>query len=391
MKRIKKRAGHILASAAAAAVAAVAFGTSAAFATEGAFAATASQADGTTAVSVTGEAIQLFDGEAMEFLWTADLQSDGGRRSGLVFGAQADSSAYYFACADFTDDMLHIGRYEGQSTTYIASLPYGATGTECTLTLEVRGDTAYLTADETYSLICTLDGYNGGLTGLYTAYGATTIDNSDFTAAVYSATYGGEGDVALDLGNYTVQKVVNVTDGSRRLGDGDYAVQDSRLVLKASYLSTLASGTEYVIRAVTAERDLDFYVTASFAGASATAEKTQVDPSETIRVQLTGATSVYEVRVDGTAIDGGYYSYSDGVLSISTALGLMHGEHRVEIVTDRGRPVVEITVAQAYISEDAEEEPNFVFFAIDITIFAVFIIACIAGPIVSKKLKKAEA
>lgn len=89
-------------------------------------------------------------------------------------------------------------------------------------------------------------------------------------------------------------------------------------------------------------------------------------------------------------MDDELISVQDGVVTVSAGLGLIEGIYTATLITDNGRPEVRIVVARPYDASGEAEEPDFTFFIIDITLFAIFIIACITLPIVKKARKKAE-
>ena len=226
--------------------------------------------------------------------------------------------------------------------------------------------------------------------GFNTYKADTLINNVTLERKVSSAVYDKSADVIFDIGQREVVKVVNVTDGSYRLKEGEYTVENGQVSLKTAYMNTLAAGAEYVFRVVAADRDLDFRVSTSFEQATASAGKPEFSPGEQITVAVSGAENVFAVRIDGKTVNGGLISMQDGVVTVSADLGLIEGTYTATLITDNGRPEVRIVVARPYDASDEADDPDFTFFIIDITLFAVFISACIALPIVKKARKKAE-
>ena len=338
-----------------------------------------------------GDAFMFSDESADEFVYSADLSvNDGGQASGLMFGISDNRYYYFVATADFKDNVIKIWRSDVGDLARV-SYPFGGRK-NCRLTLEVVDGVAYLTvdSDSNADLICALDGYDGGMLGFNTYKADTLINNVTLERKVSSAVYDKSADVIFPIGEREVVKVVNVTDGSYRLKEGEYAVENGQVVLRSDYLNTLASGTEYVFRVVAADRDFDFKVSPLFEQATASAGKPEFSPDEQITVAVSGAANVYAVRIDGKTVDDELISVQDGVVTVSAGLGLIEGTYTATLITDNGRPEVRIVVARPYDASGEAEEPDFTFFIIDITLFAIFIIACIALPIVKKARKKAE-
>ena len=338
-----------------------------------------------------GDAFMFSDESADEFVYSADLSvNDGGQAGGLMFGISDNRYYYFVATADFKDNVIKIWRSDVGD---LARVSYAFGGrNSCRLTLEVVDGVAYLFVDSDTSadLICTLDGYDGGMLGFNTYNADTLINNVTLERKVSSAVYDKSADVIFDIGQREVVKVVNVTDGSYRLKEGEYTVENGQVSLKTAYMNTLAAGAEYVFRVVAADRDLDFRVSTSFEQATASAGKPEFSPGEQITVAVSGAENVFAVSIDGKTVDGGLISMQDGVVTVSADLGLIEGTYTATLITDNGRPEVRIVVARPYDASDEADDPDFTFFIIDITLFAVFIIACIALPIVKKARKKAE-
>lgn len=339
-----------------------------------------------------GDAFMFSDVKADEFVYTADLSvTSGGQASGLMFGISDNNYYYFVATADFKENLLKIWRSDVGD---LACVYYPFKGeTSCRMELRVSAGRAYVTLNggSNADLICTLDGYESGRLGFNTYKAETLINNVTLRETNSQALYDKSADVILDASGYTVVKVVNVTDGSYRLRDGEYAVEDGKVVLRSSYLGTLAAGKEYVIRVVAEERDVDFTVRTEFEQATASSSKPEFSPGEEISFSVSGASSVYAVEIDGERVDGEMFAVQDGVVTLSSQLGLIEGTYTATLITDNGRPEVRLVVARPYDrSGDGEGEVDFTFFIVDITLFALFIIACIALPIIKKRRKKAE-
>ena len=338
-----------------------------------------------------GDAFMFSDESADEFVYSADLSvNDGGQASGLMFGISDNRYYYFVATADFKDNVIKIWRSDVGD---LARVSYAFGGRKsCRLTLEVRDEVAYLTVDsgKNADLICALDGYDGGMLGFNTYKADTLINNVTLERKVSSAIYDKSADVILPIGDREVVKVVNVTDGSYRLKEGEYAFENGQIALKSEYMNTLAAGTEYVFRVVAADRDLDFKVSTLFEQATADSGKPEYSLGDLITISVSGATDVYAVRIDGKTVDGEFVSLQGGVVTLSAGLGLIEGTYTATLITDNGRPEVRIVIARPYDATDEADEPDFTFFIIDITLFAIFIIACIVLPVVKKARKKDE-
>lgn len=348
---------------------------------------------GSSFAETEGSGALLSDESATDFSCTVRIAvQSGGQAGGIAFGAQQDGT-YMAAYADFSANALYISRIAGGEIQPLASAQYSIEGAdECTLSLEVRGEVISLNADggEMPEVVVGADGYVGGLTGLYACRAAVTAAEAALEHLDVSAQYEGSGDISFDVGGYAVRKVVNVTDASYRLEEGEYSLADGKLTISAAYLGGLSASGTYVIRAVCEERDLDFTVTTSFTGAAAQTSKPEFAPDEQVVITVEGADSVNGIRIDGAPVAEDMYTVSGGTITLSPALGLIDGSHSAVILTDFGRPEVNIVVARPYDDGTVAEEHNFTYFIVDMTIFVLFIGACIFAPVIGKKLKKAE-
>ena len=359
-------------------------------------------ADGGYTLSGTTDTLLLSSTYAEDFEYSAFVQAKNdpnnagikGQACGLMFGVSENYYDYYVATVDFIENRVKVWR---AGVGDIRSVPYDFGGaTSCRIRLSVNGGLikVYIDTDFTAALVCTAEN-TAGLLG-FNAYSAeATITEVSFAPFARTAAFTGES-VSLPLaGVYAqadVEKVVNLTDGSARLGEGDYTLENGVLTLSVGYLYTLEQNKAYTFRVLTSAGATEYTVQTDFTGFSAAAAKKEFAPREEVLITLDASAQVLRVTVDGTELSSEEYTAEGGTLTLSeeAVRWLSEGRHTVQVYTDRGRPAAEIYIAEPYAPSGGGEEATHTFFYIDIVIFALFIVGYV-GFAVYKRVRKPKA
>ena len=191
----------------------------------------------------------------------------------------------------------------------------------------------------------------------------------------------------IAVGEQNIVKVVNVTDKSYRLKDGEYTVAGGTLTISESYLKTLENDTEYTFRVVTDTTDFDAVVKTNFEAATLTPAKSGFSKGEDISFTVSGGTQVYKLEINGVECE--FTAEGDKItVSSETLQDFTSGTHNVKAYTANGRPSAEfkLTGLPDFV-EETEEIIDRTFFWIDIAVFAALIAGYVAFT-VFKKFKK---
>lgn len=301
---------------------------------------------------------------------------NGAQAGGLVFGISDNLTNYWVATADFKDNKVKLWK---SGVGDLKAVDYnfgGASGAK--LTVAVYDGTAKIYVGDGSLAVIThrLEGYGGGAVGL-NIYNAKMLINR--------ATLSGGND-AFELHGREVLKVVNVTDGSYRLKEGDYFVEDGRLCIDESYLSTLESNTEYTFRVVTSLDDFDIKLKTGAASSTITLFKQTYERGEQLSFTVNGGSQVYRLEINGR--ECAFTKEGDTVTVAADEIKeLTGGVHEIKAYTDKGRPAAEFTVAGLPdYSEPEAVSVSHAFFWVDIAVFAALICAYAVFAAV-KKLK----
>ena len=286
---------------------------------------------------------------------------------GLMFGICDNKTDYFVATADFKDNKVKVWRSGvGDVATADCNLSLKKSAQLIVKTVGTKAE-VYIDGERVLSAV--IDGYRGGGLGLNVYNGAFTVN--------YVST------------EESVVKVVNVTDGSKLLGNGDYYVENGKVTISNKYLATLENNTEYVFRVVTSLREYDIKTTTHFAVTEFSSAKEEFSRGDDLTFALTDGVELYKIEVDGKEVAftrNGYYA----TVSSDALAGLVGGSHTVKAYTSMGRPTVSITILSP--SDFREEEIEIIshtFFYIDMAIFGTAIVAYAAFAIV-KKIKKVK-
>ena len=323
-----------------------------------------------------------------DFLYRVSVRRDADEAKSFSIGFGIDEIAKvgYAATFDFDEGLISIGSekmpvIKSSSFAFKRDVDYAIDFIVNDGVVKI-----YVDHSDTSSLLLNLEEYRGGLT-------SCDLASSSFV-------YGEEELLELDtlsgdyfVGGYSVGKVVNLSDGNYRLKEGEYSVDLGVITISAAYLDTLEAGGLYKFRAVTSLTDFDFYVRTDDAGVEARAAVAKYYRGDDIRFELSEATVVSKVEIDGEKIASEFVSYSEDGLTLTVAHAaldaLPSGEHKAKFFTSNGRP--EATFGLYSTVEIVPELPapiSHVYFFIDIGIFAALILGYLGFSKLAKLGKK---
>lgn len=329
------------------------------------------------------DAFLFGDASGKDFTYSAYFTPlNDAQAGGLVIGYTGNASGFWFVTADIKENRVKLVKFcgEKEAPKLIRSVKYDFAGaSRFKLAVSVCGGEvrAFVNDESTAVIICKLANYAGGRVGL-------NIFNSQMAInrVVFKNTFDAEN--SFTVGGETVKKVVNVTDGSYRLKNGEYSVEGGKLRISDVYLSTLEADTEYTFRVVTAFTQFDMKVKTSFASATVTPLKGEYRKGDTLTLAVSGGAEVYKVEINGKACS---FTKADSVITVDAEQlkSLTGGTHTVKVYTAKGRPSASFTLLG--LDDFREEEVEIIshtFFYIDIAIFATLIIAYAAFVVIRK-------
>lgn len=299
------------------------------------------------------------------FIYSAEfsLKQNGSQAGGLVFGLSDNLTDYLVATADIKDNKIKLWR---SGIGDLKAIDYNfANPSAVKLTLIVNCGIAkiYVNGDKTAALVHSIDGYYGGKIGLNVYNAKMAVNNVLFNNI-------SKNDNEVIFGGYSVIKVVNVSDGSYRLQNGDYSYENGKLTVNPAYLSTLENETEYTFRVFTTFTDFDVILKTDFVPAFISPVKDGYARDEALTLDISGSADVYRVEIDGAHCE----FVRDGNLITVAAENikdLLSGTHTIKVYTDKGRPQTEFSiVTQNDFRSNDIEEISYTFLYIDMAIFA---------------------
>ena len=325
-----------------------------------------------------GDAFLFGDGNGKDISYSAELTPlSGAQAGGLVFGVCDNLTDYWVATADFKEGKIKLWK---SGVGDLKTCGYGLNSGTVKLTVTVSAETAKIFAGEDLVITHKLENYNGGKFGL-NVYNA----EMDFNKVAFANRRVGYN--SFDIGGNEVSKVVNVTDGSRKLAEGEYAVQGGVLTINESYLFTLEENTEYTFRVITPLTDIDFTIETNFTAAEISSGKSEYSRGESLTFTLSEAVEVEKLEINGKVTE---FTVEGNVITVSaeSVKNLIGGEHTVKAYTSKGRPELKISViGPEDFREDEIEIISHTFFYIDIAVFSAAIVAYAVVAVI-KKCKK---
>ena len=348
--------------------------------------------DNGIALSSGGDSFIFSQTIANDFIYTADIGVNAeGQACGLMFGVSENYYDYFVATADFKQNLLKVWR-AGVGDIAVASYDF-AGEVSCNMRLVVNNGSvyAYIDGATSASLICPVKGYKGGALG-FNSYNAEAVINNVSLKHINGASYQGEGDITLNFSGYAINKIINVTDPSKRLTEEQYSVENGIVTIKQSYLSTLEASSAYTLRIVCEEGEFDVMINTAFSGGTIKAQKAQFTSGEDIVLNISGAENLYGLLLNGKSMESSAYSFADGVITISAEVSasLVSGKHTIVALTSNGRPQTTFILTEAKVNAIEEEQPNHIFFYVDIAIFSAVIIGYVAFTLINKRRAKKE-
>lgn len=338
--------------------------------------------NGVKAYADGGDGVRLSGYEGKNFVYSAEFTpADGNaQEAGLVFGAADDLTYYWAAIAGIKEGKVKLLHSEdGQLKTADYAFEAGET---LKITVVANGEIVkiFIGNGDVALISCKLDGYNGGKLG-QKINGGFSVSNIKFTDTDIP-----EGNIYCN--GYDVLKVVNITDGNRKLIDGEYTVNGGVLTVSPEYVKTLESGTEYVFRVVTSFTDLDFKITTDFTSVTAMPAVDKYYRTDDVTLELSGNIKVNKLLIDGKECA---FNQTGNSVKISSEVisELSTGNHSVKLYTDKGRPETTITVSEKVetVSEPVVKATH-VFLWIDLAIFLSAIAGYTAYSVISKRKTK---
>lgn len=320
------------------------------------------------------------------FIYSAELQTAGGTSASIAFGKTKDSS--YTVTADVEGGTLALTQTTVQKeepktvTLKSAECNFGTGNLKLTVLVNEGVVKVFTAGGDVAVIVNKLHGYTGG--GVEGSFAGFTPINVNF---ISTDVPGGH----IYIGGYTLDKVVNLTDGNKKLTEktessaGEYTVKGGVITISDEYLRTLEAGVEYRFRAVTSFTDFDFTVKADFTAASLTPSIDKYYKGAPVTLELSGGAKVERLFIDGTEYKD--FTANNGVVTVSADAisGLSNGKHTVKLYTDKGRPEASINISERIETVvEPEEKVTHVFLWVDLAIFGAAILGYAVFSIVKR-------
>lgn len=328
-----------------------------------------------------GDAFRFSEKSGKNYVYSAEFTPTdaNSQAAALIFNVSDNLTSYYVATADLFNETVKLWRAPGdvlKETQY--SFEAGKT-VKITVTMNEGVAKIFINDDKVAALTYKIENYSGGKLGLNVFNGKFHINNVKFVDT--------DADNGIFVGGYSVDKVINLTDGNYMLKEGEYAVNGGTVTLSDAYLNTLEANCNYVFRVVTGFTEFDFTVANDFTAVTATPSAEKFYRGEEMAIELGGAT-VSKLLVDGKECA---FSLQGGKVIIAPEVSgtLSTGKHVVKLYTDKGRPEVSITVSEPVetVTEPIVQATH-VFLWIDLAIFGTAIVGYIVYSVISKRRKK---
>lgn len=317
-------------------------------------------------------------GENIDYSATFAPQENA-QAGGLAFGYTGNASGYWFVTADVKDNAVKLvefcGEKEAAKTLKEVSyaFPYGA---DYKLSVNIKDGQLNAFVNGAKVLEETIENYTGGRVGLNVYNADMVVNKVTFTSF--------NQDGGIFIGEDEVIKVVNVTDLSYRLKEGEYTLSNGTLYISDKYLKTLNADTEYTFRAVTASSEYDAVIKTEFEQSTLTPVSEEVARGENVSFTVSGNPEIYKVEINGEQTE---FTLKEGVITVSgeALKNLTGGTHSIKAYTSNGRPTADFRLNS--LPDFTEEEVTVIsrtFFWIDIAIFATLIICYVTYTVIKK-------
>ena len=304
-----------------------------------------------------------------DFIYSINLRSEvsEAKEFHFAFGVNETKDKFWELTFDFENDQIVLGN---QDLKVIKSVDHVFLNDKDYMAEVIVNDSTvkvYVDNTDVVLLAFGLEEYDGG------RY-ATNKEVSMFTTSQESLTSLStvEGDIFCS--GYTVNKVVNLSDGNYCLTSQQYTISKGVLTIKDEYLNTLEKNTQYKFRAVTSLTDFDFYVTTEKVGAELYSSIAKYYRGSNLRFELSETTVVSKFLIDNKECA----FTQDGkkiVVNASETESITSGEHVAKAFTTNGRPEAKFVLTETVeVLPEIPTPVSHVFFFIDIAIFAVLIV-----------------
>lgn len=322
-----------------------------------------------------------------DFIYHASIDVlEDGQAAGLLFGLSENKLNYWVATVDFKDNVIKLWQ---AGVGDLKVIPYDFKGQKsCNLSILLQNKTVtiQINDDKSPKLVQILSDYNGGMLGL-NVYHSKTAFNHIYASSLEELEYDGQNEIQQNVAGEVV-KIINVSDQSYRLKEDEFSYEDGILKINQKYLNSLKAGKSYIFRIVTSDYTYDQTIHILFEEAKLSSEKTEFKNTDSLVFYLDGTQHIQRVYLDNIALDD--YEFIDQrlILPQDYSMHLVSGSHTITVYTDLGRPTFEFSISEVFDGIIEEENvANHVFFYVDISLFAVVIIAYVAFTIYKRKKK----
>ena len=307
-----------------------------------------------------------------DFIYSINLKRElsTAKEFHFAFGVNEAQDKFWELLFDFDNKQISLGN---QNLSVIKSVNYMfEENVNYQVSIIVNDSTVkvYINNTDIVLLAFGLDEYEGGRYATDKEESLLVCSNESLTSLSTL-----EGDIFCS--GYTINKVVNLTDGNYPLTNEEYDVSYGVLTIKDEYLNTLESNTQYKFRAVTSFTDFDFYVTTSKVGVELYSTIDKFYRGNDLKFDLSEATTVSKLLIDEKEVT---FTQNENQITVSASNteSITSGEHVAKAFTKNGRPEAKFVLTE--VVEVLPEIPapvSHVFFYIDIAIFAVLIVGYI--------------
>lgn len=319
-----------------------------------------------------------------DFIYSATLRkvSADGKVFNLAFGIKTedDITSFYSLSVDFEGQEIRLGN---EKMDEIKSVGYTLNDyVNYKVNLVVNAGVAKVYVNDSFSALLVLDlpGYEGGKI-------ATNLEDSNLIGTKVSTMELNSLSGDYYVGGYTVNKVINLTDGNYRLTSEQYSIDGGVITIDEEYLKTLETATEYKFRAVTSLTDLDFYVKTEDVGTTVNSVIAKYYRGDDVRLELSQNTAVKQAFIDNEEVE---FVQKDNLVTITSKnlSTVTSGEHNVKLFTANGRPETKFSLFEVVeVIPELTPPVNHTFFFVDIAIFAALILGYIGFSVIKKRAK----
>ena len=165
------------------------------------------------------DAFRFSNTKVDNFAYSSNIDVGGGQAAGLMFGVSDNYHSYYVVTCDFSTNEIKLWK---SGIGDLKVVPYSFNATNCKVSIKVVDKTIYVSINDNqgYDLIHLIEDYQGGLLGVNTFNASATFNHIEVNR-IDELLFDGED---VNIGTYdNLVKIVNITDGSYLLQEGDYS------------------------------------------------------------------------------------------------------------------------------------------------------------------------